>query len=99
MALGDDVLDAVFSDVDTLTTILATHVIPGPGLQSPAVLELTEITSTLSGIPLTVTVRDTGLFIAGPGNAGDGAKVIGADIEALPDSIIHIIDTVLLPRA
>ena len=98
MALGDT-LTEVLADVDTLTTILATHVIPGPGLQSPVVSELTEITSTLSGIPLTVTVRDTGLFIAGPGNAGDGAKVIGADMEALPDSIIHIIDTVLLPGA
>ena len=98
-ALGDDVLNAVFSDVNTLTTILATHVIPGPGLDRKAVSELTEIANTWSGIPLRVTTNGTDVFLAAPGNEGEGAKVQVADIEALPSSIIHVIDTVLLPQA
>ena len=98
LALGDT-LETVLQDVETLTKILATHVIPGPGLPSSKVLELTDITTTLSEVPLKVKVRDTGLFIAAPGNGGDGAKVVNVDIKALGDSIIHVIDTVLLPGA
>ena len=100
LALGDATLNAVLSDPRLLTRILETHVIPDLGLTSTAILEPVEAgQSTLvseSGVPLEAVLDGDMLFVAAGGNQGLGAQVVEVDIPAF-NSVIHVIDTVLLP--
>ena len=100
LALGDATLNAVLSDPRLLTRILETHVIPDLGLTSTAILGAVEAgQSTLvseSGVTLEAVLDGDMLFVAAGGNQGLGAQVVEVDIPAF-NSVIHVIDTVLLP--
>ena len=97
-----DDLDAILNDKDLLTDILLTHVIKDIPLSSSQIVAAIQGGTTsvpaASGMPLSVTLSGTDLFVAGPGNKAVGtvAQVIQADIPAWL-SWVHVVDTVLLP--
>lgn len=73
---------------DKLATILKYHVVSG-AVMSPAAVKLTAA-KTLQGGELTLKVVDGKLTI-------DGATVIAADVEG-SNGVIHVVDSVLLPK-
>ena len=89
-ALGADGLDDL--PVDLVTDVLLYHVVPAAALST----DLTDgmVLPTLGGGELTVDLSD-GVMIDG---VGSSASVIAADVEA-GSSVVHVIDTVLLPFA
>ena len=83
-----DVLAGLLADKAALTKVLTYHVVPG------------RVTSAdLARSTWAKTVEGGSLLVgAGEGEVRvDGAKVIGADLET-SNGLIHVIDTVLLPR-
>jgi uncharacterized surface protein with fasciclin (FAS1) repeats len=81
-------VESLLADIPTLQNILLYHVVEGK-VMAADVVTLTSATS-LSGSPITVTVRDGKVFL------NDTVEVIITDIEA-SNGVIHVIDTVLLP--
>ena len=73
---------------DKLAAILKYHVVSG-AVMSPEAVKLTSA-KTLQGGDLTLKVVDGKLTI-------DGAKVIAADVEG-SNGVIHVVDSVLLPK-
>lgn len=74
---------------DQLVSILTYHVVPGK-VDSSAVVKLTEAT-TVNGSNVEIAVMDGNVKI-------NDAKVVKADIDT-SNGIIHVIDTVILPRS
>ena len=87
-AIDVDVLNDLIADPELLTRVLTYHVVSG------------EFTSTdvagLNSAP-TLNGKDVSLSFDGTTVMVDGARVIGADVEA-SNGIIHVIDQVLLPE-
>jgi uncharacterized surface protein with fasciclin (FAS1) repeats len=81
-------VEALLADKEKLTQVLTYHVVPG----RVAAADVTKAkwAKTLQGQSLRVTADAQGVRI-------DGAKVLTADVPA-SNGIIHVIDTVLLPR-
>jgi uncharacterized surface protein with fasciclin (FAS1) repeats len=79
-------LDALLKDKAKLTAVLTYHVVPGKVMAK----------DVKDGAAKTVQGGEIKLATAG-GVTVNGAKVIGADVTA-SNGVIHVIDTVLLPR-
>ena len=73
---------------DQLTAILTYHVVPGE-VYAADVVKLDSAT-TVNGADITIRANDRGVNV-------DDARVIKTDIGA-SNGVIHIIDTVILPR-
>jgi uncharacterized surface protein with fasciclin (FAS1) repeats len=73
---------------EKLTSVLTYHVVPGK-VMAKDVVKL-ESAKTVNGQSLVVATKDGGVTI-------DGANVVKADIEC-SNGIIHVIDTVVLPK-
>jgi len=85
--LPEDQLKAILADKDLLTSILTYHVVPGKVMASD--VGGLETTGTVQGEELMIKT-DSGVMI-------NDAKVVTADIEA-SNGVIHVIDTVLVPK-
>ena len=88
--LGQDTIDALLADPDTLTDILLYHVIAGQAVDAETALSLAGTTVEMAnGDIVALTIRDGNLFI-------NNSQVITTDVEA-SNGIIHVIDVVLTP--
>lgn len=89
--LGDDAINELLKpeNKDKLVSILTYHVVSGKVMAA----DVTGIkkAKTVQGESLTVKVKKDGVYI-------DKAKVITTDIET-SNGVIHIIDTVIMPKA
>ena len=80
-------VDALLKDKARLTEVLTYHVVPGRVMASD-VMKLKSAKTVQGG---SVAIR------TGKGVMIDGATVVKADVEA-GNGVIHVIDTVLMPR-
>jgi transforming growth factor-beta-induced protein len=91
-ALGQDTIDALLADTDTLSDILLYHVISGQAVDAETALSLAGSTVEMAnGDIVALTIRDGELFI-------NESRVVTTDVEA-SNGIIHVIDAVLTPPA
>lgn len=91
-ALGQDTINALLGDPDTLSDILLYHVIAGSAVDSMTALSLAGMTVEMANGELAeLTLNDGALFI-------DGAQVVVTDIQA-SNGVIHVIDAVMSPPA
>ncbi|GAB5413888.1 MAG: hypothetical protein Cons2KO_14910 [Congregibacter sp.] len=91
-ALGQDTIDALLADTDTLSDILLYHVISGQAVNAETAISLAGTTVEMAnGDIVALTIRDGDLFI-------NESRVTATDIEA-SNGIIHVIDAVLSPPA
>jgi uncharacterized surface protein with fasciclin (FAS1) repeats len=91
-ALGQDTIDGLLGDTDTLSDILLYHVLAGQAVNAETALSLAGTTIEMAnGDIAALTIQDGALFI-------NGAEVIVTDVEA-SNGIIHAIDAVLTPPA
>ncbi len=91
-ALGQDTIDALLADPETLADILLYHVIAEQAVDAETALSLAGTTVEMAnGDIVALTVRDGELFI-------NGSQVVATDIEA-SNGVIHVIDAVLIPPA
>jgi len=81
-------VEALLNDLPKLRAILTYHVVSGQVLAKDA-MKLTSAT-TVQGQNLTISAKDGGVKV-------DGARVIQADVLA-SNGVIHVIDTVVLPK-
>jgi uncharacterized surface protein with fasciclin (FAS1) repeats len=81
-------LEEILADKETLTAILTYHVVPGKVMAAD--VGNIESAATVQGQELTIST-DSGVMV-------DSAMVVQADIEA-SNGVIHVIDTVLLPKS
>lgn len=81
-------VEALLKDKDKLTAILTFHVVPGKVMASEVVN--LKSAQTVSGQELKIAVEDGKVMV-------NGAQVVTADIQA-SNGVIHVIDTVLLPK-
>jgi uncharacterized surface protein with fasciclin (FAS1) repeats len=81
-------LDALLKDKAKLTAVLTYHVVPGK-VTSKQVVKMTSA-KTVQGESLKISTADGGVMV-------DNAKVVKADIPA-SNGVIHVIDTVVLPK-
>jgi uncharacterized surface protein with fasciclin (FAS1) repeats len=89
--LGQDTIDALLGDTDTLSDILLYHVISGQAVDAETALTLAGTTVEMAnGDIVALTIRDGALFI-------NESEVIATDVQA-SNGIIHVIDTVLTPQ-
>ena len=82
-----DDLQAILADTDLLTSILTYHVVAGKVMSTDLSNGMTA--PTVQGSDVTI-MTDGGVTV-------DGAKVVAADVEAT-NGVIHVIDTVILPK-
>jgi len=88
--LGEDTIKAVLADKPKLTGILKAHVIKGKVMAADVVKLDGEMVETLNG-KFPIKVKDGQVWI------GD-AKVVKTDIKCR-NGVIHVIDTVILPKS
>ena len=89
--LGDDTINALLADTDTLSDILTYHVISGEVDAATAI--------SLAGTKVAMVNGDSlGLSLSGDSLLVNTATVITTDIHT-DNGIIHVIDAVLLPPA
>ncbi|MEM1186977.1 MAG: fasciclin domain-containing protein [Pseudomonadota bacterium] len=89
-ALGQDTIDALLADPETLSDILLYHVISDQAVDAETALSLAGNTVEMAnGDIVALTIRDGDLFI-------NGSQVVATDVEA-SNGIIHVIDAVLMP--
>lgn len=88
--LGEDTIKAVLADKPKLTGILKAHVIKGKVMADDVVKLDGEMVETLNG-KFPIKVKDGSVWI---GNA----KVVKTDIKCR-NGVIHVIDTVILPKS
>ncbi len=91
-ALGQDTIDALLSDTDTLKDILLYHVISGTAADAKTAVSLagTKITAA-NNDEFALSLNDGNLFV-------NLSQVTATDVLA-SNGIIHVIDTVLTPPA
>ena len=85
--LPSGTLDALLEDKQKLAAILTYHVVPGKVMA--AQVKPGQV-KTVQGQSLTVTARSGAVMV-------DNAKVVKTDIAA-SNGVIHVIDTVILPK-
>lgn len=88
--LGEDTIKAVLADKEKLTGILKAHVVKGNVMAADVVKMDGEMAETLNG-KFAIKVKDGKVWI---GNA----QVIKTDIKC-KNGVIHVIDTVLMPKS
>ncbi|HSA54441.1 MAG TPA: fasciclin domain-containing protein [Gemmatimonadaceae bacterium] len=81
-------LDALLKDKEKLAAVLTYHVVPG-NVRAAQAMTLSSA-KTVNGQALSIAVRNGSVMI-------DNAKVVKADIAA-SNGVIHVIDTVVLPK-
>lgn len=81
-------LNALVADKAALTNVLTYHVVAGK-VMAADVVKLTSAT-TVQGQDLTIEVKYGKVFV-------NGAEVIATDIET-SNGVIHVLDTVVLPK-
>ena len=84
-------VEALLADKAKLASILTYHVVAGKVMAGDIVKTNGATPTTVNGLPLDVVVRNGKVFV-------NGAQVVSADIAA-SNGVIHVIDTVLLPKA
>ena len=90
--LGDEAIDALLADPDTLSDILLYHVVSGAEIDSTAATDAVGTTVEMANGDLVgISAKNDALFI-------NLAKVTATDIQA-DNGIIHVIDAVLIPPA
>jgi uncharacterized surface protein with fasciclin (FAS1) repeats len=91
-ALGEDTINALLSDLDTLSDILLYHVIPDSSVDAVTALSLagTEV-AMANGALAALSLTEGELFI-------NQAKVVVTDVAA-SNGVIHVIDAVITPPA
>lgn len=89
--LGQDTIDALLADTDTLSKILTYHVLDSEVNASAAIAAAGSKVTTVNG-------ADIGLSLDGDNLLINTATVITTDIET-DNGIIHVIDAVLMPPA
>ena len=82
---------ALLADKDKLTAILTYHVVSGKVMAADIVKANGATPNTVNGSPLDIVVRNGKVYV-------NGATVATADVQA-SNGVIHVIDSVLLPRA
>jgi len=88
--LGQDTIDALLADPQTLSDILLYHVIAGQAVDSTTAISLSgSSVESANGDSLAISLDGERLLI-------NQSEVIAADIQA-SNGIIHAIDTVLIP--
>jgi uncharacterized surface protein with fasciclin (FAS1) repeats len=85
--LPEGTLEALLKDREKLTAILTYHVVPGKMMAADVVAESS--LKTVQGQSLTVDTMD--------GAKVDNANIVKTDIET-SNGVIHVIDTVVLPK-
>jgi uncharacterized surface protein with fasciclin (FAS1) repeats len=86
--LPEGTVEALLADKEKLTAILTYHVVPGK-VMAAQVVDLTSAT-TVNGQDVSIHVMDGKVMV-------DGATVTATDVEA-SNGVIHVIDTVILPK-
>ncbi len=91
-ALGQDTVNALLSDTDSLSDILLYHVIPGTSVDAKTAVSLagTKITAA-NGDEFALSLNDNNLFV-------NLSSVTVTDVFS-SNGVIHVIDTVLTPPA
>ncbi len=90
--LGEETINALLADIDTLSDILLYHVIAGQAVDAETAIGLANaLVETANGDSVALNLRDGNLFI-------NNSQVVTTDIEA-SNGIIHVIDMVLMPPA
>ena len=89
-AIDKDALTSLLADKKALTDVLLYHVIVGASVPSSDALGLTDA-KMANGDSVSLEVRDGALYLNG------NSKVVITDIKA-KNGVIHVIDTVLLPK-
>jgi len=89
--LGDDTINALLADTDTLSNILLYHVIGGTSVSAETAIGLagTKITSA-NETEFALSLNDGALY-------ANLSEVIATDVAA-SNGVIHVVDTVLLPQ-
>lgn len=89
-ALGQDTINALLGDPETLSDILLYHVISGTSINAETAIGIagTKVT-TANGDEFALSLNEGRLFV-------NLSEVISTDINA-SNGVIHVIDTVLLP--
>jgi len=91
-ALGQDTINALLNDTETLKQILLYHVISGREIRADRVTRLAQsdrTKRTASSEPVQFSARDAGLFI-------NDSQIVATDVLAT-NGVIHVIDAVLTP--
>jgi len=89
-ALGEDTINALLADLDTLSDILLYHVVPGAAVDAVTALSLAGTDVTMAnGSDTSLSLVDGELYI-------NQAKVIVTDVAA-SNGVIHVIDAVITP--
>ena len=89
-ALGQDTINALLADPDTLSDILLYHVLGGQVVDSVTAMSLAgQSVATSNGDEISISINSSGLRI-------NESQVIAADVRA-SNGIIHAIDAVLIP--
>jgi len=83
-----DKLNALLADKEMLTAVLTYHVVPGK-VMAKDVVKLKNAT-TVNGQDVSIMVHDGKVMV-------DNANVVKTDIAA-SNGVIHVIDTVILPK-
>jgi uncharacterized surface protein with fasciclin (FAS1) repeats len=88
--LGQDTINALLADTDTLRDILLYHVIGGTAVDAATALSIagTKVTAA-NDDEFALSVNDGALFV-------NLSEVIATDVDA-SNGVIHVIDTVLIP--
>ncbi len=88
--LGQDTINALLADTDTLRDILLYHVIAGTSINAETALTLagTKVTAA-NDDEFALSINDGSLFV-------NLSEVVATDVNA-SNGVIHVIDTVLLP--
>lgn len=90
--LGDETINNLLADTDTLADILLYHVISGAAVDAATAVSLAGTTTPMAnGDILALALRGGALYV-------NNSQVIVTDIEA-SNGVIHVIDAVLLPPA
>ncbi|MDO3386729.1 fasciclin domain-containing protein [Gilvimarinus sp. SDUM040013] len=90
--LGQDTIDALLADPDTLSNILLYHVIAGSEVDSSAAISSAGSTVEMAN------GQSVGLSLEGESLMANLSVVTMADVEA-DNGVIHVIDAVLMPPA
>ncbi|MDN3651935.1 fasciclin domain-containing protein [Thalassotalea ponticola] len=89
--LGEDVVNQLLSDPDTLTQVLTYHVLDSQVNSSAAVDAAGSTVTTVNGAPIALSLSGDNLLV-------NTVTVTATDIEA-SNGVIHVLDAVLMPPA
>lgn len=85
-----ETLDGLLNNKEKLASVLTYHVIPGKVMAADAIKLDGKEAATVNGQSFKVAVKDGNVMV-------DNAKVIATDINC-SNGVIHVIDTVILPK-